>query len=75
MDWSVDAAVAALGWLAHEDARTRGDVLTVFGELFEAVPRPGHVGYLLPLVTSWSRVPDVSPALRAKLDALRAELE
>lgn len=53
VDWSVDAAIVALAYLARTDPAIRADVLQVFGWLRQQIPREGFTCYELPLAASW----------------------
>lgn len=64
LDWSVDAAVVALGEVAVREPDAATDVAEVFHTLLAEQPRPGHVTYLSALLASIQNWPDAPKPLR-----------
>ncbi len=53
VDWTVDAAIIALGWLAKSDASARPEVEAMFAELEAGLGQQGFTCYEYPLVNVW----------------------
>jgi tetratricopeptide (TPR) repeat protein len=67
-DWTVGAAMVAMGALARDDAQVRAEVLQAFGWMRSQVPAEGFCPWEYPLVCTWL-------ALGGHDDATRADLE
>jgi tetratricopeptide (TPR) repeat protein len=74
LDWSVGAAIIALGQLALEEPAARAEIDALYVELLSLLPRPGAVPYDWALATWARRLPLPSPELRQRTDRLLAEM-
>lgn len=62
VDWTVDAAVIALGEMALQNPVLRGEVEQLFGHLRANVSQEGYTSYAYPLACTWLRlVPPTDP--------------
>jgi len=71
MDWTVTAAVVALSAVAQEDPEAADDVVELYFEMLQSLPKGGPVCYHQPLLHSWLRLPNISADER---DTLREHL-
>lgn len=53
VDWTVDAGIIALGWLAKNDPAIRSSVEQTFAWLESQIPKTGFTCYEYPLVNVW----------------------
>lgn len=53
VDWTVDAAIIAMGWVAKHDASARPWVEQFFAQLEKSIPKTGFTCYEYPLVNVW----------------------
>lgn len=67
VDWTVDAAIIALGYLARTDPAIRADVVQVFGWLRQQIPREGFTCYEFPLAATWLHLGGHDPATEQQL--------
>jgi hypothetical protein len=73
LDWSVDAAVVALGEVAVREPEAAGDVAEVFGKLLREQPRPGHVNYLGALLAGIQNWPAAPKDLRDEAERIAGD--
>ncbi len=74
LDWTVEAAIIALGQLAVEEPAAKPEVEALYRELFTAWPQPGHVPYAYALALCSLYLPAASPELRQQAERLLEEL-
>jgi tetratricopeptide (TPR) repeat protein len=67
-DWSVDAALIAMGWLARSNPEARRDIEPFFAWLEQSIPPGGHVSYELPLIHAWLALGSLDPETAQRLD-------
>jgi tetratricopeptide (TPR) repeat protein len=67
-DWSVDAAIIALGVLAREDANIRGEVLQAFAWLQTQIPQQGFTCFEYPLCSTWKACGPHDPMTTQQLE-------
>jgi tetratricopeptide (TPR) repeat protein len=67
-DWSNDAAIVALAWLARRDPVVRADVEGLFRYLESCVPADGYVSFEHALCHAWLAL-EHTPAENARLEA------
>src|SRR5262249_40007419 len=60
MDWTTDAALAALAVVAQDEEQAAADVLAVLREVLATLPGGGAVCYYAPLLWAMLRLPGVS---------------
>jgi tetratricopeptide (TPR) repeat protein len=75
VDWTVDAAVIAMGWLAKNDPAIRPSVEQFFGWLETQIPKTGFTCYEYPLVNVWRNLGGHSPEQQKKLDLWKIRCE
>ncbi len=68
VDWTVDAAVIALGSIARQNPAARDDVLQVFAFLRSQIPSEGFTCYEYPLAATWINVGGHDGQTQAMLD-------
>jgi tetratricopeptide (TPR) repeat protein len=75
LDWTVEAAIIALGQLAREEPAAAAEIGELFLDLLEHQPKPGGVPYLNALLLCALALPSPSPQLtkrvRRELAAMR----
>lgn len=59
MDWTVEAAVTALGRLAVAQPKRRNEILHLLMDVVQHAPKEGHVPYLSALCIAAFEIPDV----------------
>jgi hypothetical protein len=64
MDWSVEAAIIALGQLARDEPGAVPEVSALYLELLRSLPHPGAVPYLNALIIWSFALPGATPDLR-----------
>jgi hypothetical protein len=69
VDWSVDAAIIALGTLARRDPAIRPEVEQAFGWLQGQIPKEGFTCFEYPLVSTWIALGGHDEARLAELEA------
>ncbi|MEM7153983.1 MAG: hypothetical protein AAF799_14125 [Myxococcota bacterium] len=75
VDWTIDAAIIALGDLAVRNPALRGEVEQLFGFLRDQIPKEGFTCYGYPLACTWRRlVPEGDPR-HAELLAWQERIE
>jgi tetratricopeptide (TPR) repeat protein len=74
-DWTVGAAIVALGALVRRDPSLRGEVLQAFGWMQGQVTAEGFTSWEYPLVCTWLGLGGHDPATRQKLEAWRDRVE
>jgi len=75
VDWTVDAAVIAMGWLAKHDPTVRPGVEQFFGWLETQIPKTGFTCYEYPLVNVWRNLGGHSPEQEQKLELWKTRCE
>jgi len=75
VDWTVDAALVVLGWLAHNDPQIRPDVLSLFAYLETQIPKEGYTCFEYPLVCSWLAMGGHDGATEERLAAWKKRIE
>lgn len=75
VDWTIDAAVIAMGWLAKHDPAIRPGVEQFFGWLETQIPKTGFTCYEYPLVNVWRNLGAHPPELQRKLDLWKLRCE
>lgn len=75
VDWTVDAAVIAMGWLAKNDPSIRPGVEQFFGWLETQIPKTGFTCYEYPLVNVWRNLGGHSPEQAQKLELWKKRCE
>lgn len=74
VDWTVDAAVIALGELALRVPEALADVIELYTELLSHWPHPGHISYERPLIYAFSRLP-VPESVRDTVNEWRRRID
>ncbi len=69
VDWTVDAAIIALGCLARGDAAIRAEVEQAFAWMQNQVPQEGFTCFEYPLVSTWIALGNHDDVTRARLEA------
>ncbi|MBN8612616.1 MAG: tetratricopeptide repeat protein [Deltaproteobacteria bacterium] len=75
VDWTVDAAVIAMGWIAKNDASVRPAVEQFYGWLETQIPKTGFTCYEYALVNVWRNLGGHSPEHQQKLDLWKKRCE
>ncbi|MCC7539658.1 MAG: tetratricopeptide repeat protein [Deltaproteobacteria bacterium] len=75
VDWTVDAAIVALAWIARHEPETRPDIESVFSWLEQKIPQEGFTCYAHPLVLCWLGLGGLDPVVEKRLLARKADLE
>jgi tetratricopeptide (TPR) repeat protein len=68
-DWTNDAAIVALAWLARGDQALRADVEGLFRFLESRVPNDGYVSFEHALCHAWLGLGGLEPAEKQRLEA------
>lgn len=74
-DWTVDAAVVALGWIARKDPNVRRDVESLFAQMERQLPRQGYTCWEYPLVCVWRNLGGHDAETGKRLDAWKKRCE
>lgn len=74
-DWTVDAAIVAMGWIATKDPSARGDVLALFAEMEKQIPQQGYTCWEYPLVNVWRNLGEHSAEEQRRLDLWKKRCE
>lgn len=74
MDWTVTAAIVALGALARRDPAIRAEIEQAFGWMQSQVPAEGFCPWEYPLVCTWLTFP-VDDTTRQRLEQWRDRVE
>lgn len=74
VDWTVDAAVIALGELAMRHPQLRGEVEQLFGYLRGQIPKEGFTCFAYPLACTWLRLVQPADPRAAELQAWRQRI-
>ncbi len=53
VDWTSDAAIIVLAWLARKNPALRADIEALFAELRASVPKEGYTCFERPLACAW----------------------
>lgn len=75
VDWTVDAAIIVLAWLARQDAAIKRDVEQLFASLEKQIPKDGFTCYEYPLACAWLAIPGHDPATEARLAKWKRDIE
>ncbi len=75
VDWTVDAAVIAMGWIAKNDPSARPAIEQFFAWLETQIPTQGFTCYEYPLVNVWRNLGGHPKELQDKLDRWKARCE
>jgi hypothetical protein len=74
-DWTTDAAIAVLAWLAKDDAAVRADAATIFATLEKAIPPNGYTCFEYPVTCAWLSLPGLDPATKKRLEEYKKQIE
>jgi hypothetical protein len=75
VDWTVDAGIIVLGWLARQDPAIRKDAEQLFAWMEKQIPEEGYTCFEYPLVCSWLNLGDLDEATTERLTAWRKQIE
>jgi hypothetical protein len=75
MDWTVEAGIVALTQIALEEESAAPEILHLFINLFNSIPKPGYCPYEYALVCSCLRLPCLNQEFRGYLTKYKQDLE
>ena len=75
VDWTADAAIITLGWLARQIPEAWPEVDALFGWIEGQIPTEGHTCFEYPLVASWLGMGGHDEATTARLTEWRERVE
>lgn len=75
VDWTVDAALCVMAFLAKDDPAIRADAAAIYAQLEKQIPETGYTCFEYPLVCSWLALAGLDPATTKRLSAWKEQIE